>query len=48
MSLVWLVTWGLWGAVVYRDWRRDPRDGRWLVSLLGLAALAFLTRESHF
>ena len=47
MSLVWLVTWALWGAVVYRDWKRDPRDPRWLVSLIGLVALAVLTRESQ-
>lgn len=45
MSWVWLVTMALWGAVVYRDWRREPRDGRWIVSLLGWVALGYLTRN---
>jgi hypothetical protein len=47
MSWVWFLTWALWGAVVYRDWRREPRDGRWLVSLLGLVALAGWSRGSQ-
>ena len=46
VSLVWVVTWTLWGAVVYKDWRSGPGDRRWLASLAALILLAAMTRGS--
>ena len=43
LSWVWLVTWSLWAAVVYKDATRQPRDWRWLVSLAALAFIAWAT-----
>ena len=46
VSMVWVITWALWGAVVYKDWRSSLGDRRWLASLAAWLVLAALTRES--
>ena len=46
VSFVWIVTWALWGAVVYKDWRRSVGDRRWLASLAAFVLLAAMTRSS--
>jgi hypothetical protein len=46
VSFVWVVTWALWGAVVYKDWRSSLGDRRWLGSLAALVVLAAMTRGS--
>ncbi len=46
VSVVWFITWSLWAAVVTKDFRREPRDVRRLVSLAALVLLAIVTRDS--
>ena len=46
VSFAWIITWGLWAVVVYKDFRREPGDARWLVSVVGLLVVAGLTRDS--
>ena len=45
LSLYWLVTWMLWAVVVFLDFKREPRDRRWAVSLVALIAIASVSRE---
>ena len=46
VSLVWVITWTLWGAIVFKDWRSAPGDRRWMASCAAWLLLAFLTRGS--
>jgi hypothetical protein len=46
VSFAWIITWSLWAVVVYKDFRREPGDARWLVSVIGLVLVAGLTQES--
>ncbi|MDB5353193.1 MAG: hypothetical protein JWN86_4440 [Planctomycetota bacterium] len=43
LSWVWLLTWSLWAAVVFKDWQRQPRDWRWMFSLGTLVIVAWST-----
>ncbi len=46
LSPFWLLTWSLWSVVVYLDRRREPRDWRWVISLVAMVAVAVITFDS--